>query len=331
MSQISSENRSSENRSVSPPWSPGSPQPLTAWLYAFWKFCRPHTVIGTSLSVLGLASVAWGLSDRATTPSIASLLPLIACPLLACLCGNVYIVGLNQLEDIEIDRINKPHLPIASGEFSKQLGTAIVLTTGGLALLLSAWGGGFLLATVWSSLLIGTAYSLPPLRLKRFPVWASLCIFLVRGAIVNLGLFLYFNQQLGLAPKIPPAVWALTLFVLGFTFAIAIFKDIPDLEGDRRYQISTFTVRLGQKAVFNLARWVLTGCYMGMIAAGWGIAGVSASFLTITHCLMLTALWVFSLRVDLQEKAAIARFYQFIWKLFYLEYLLFPIACWVGQ
>ena len=327
MSQLFSENRAESTASVPP----ASALSLSSWLYAFWKFCRPHTVIGTSLSVIGLASVAWGLSAESTVLPAASWL----LPLLACLCGNVYIVGLNQLEDIEIDRINKPHLPIASGEFSKRLGTAIVLLTGGLALLLSAWGGVFLLATVWSSLAIGTAYSLPPIRLKRFPVWASLCIFSVRGAIVNLGLFLHFdhqlgNQQLGHSPQIPPAVWALTLFVLAFTFAIAIFKDIPDLEGDRRYQISTFTVRLGQTAVFNLARWVLTVCYVGMIAAGWWIDGVNSGLLTATHLVLLAVFWIFSLRVDLQDKASIAQFYQFIWKLFYLEYLIFPIACWVG-
>jgi homogentisate phytyltransferase / homogentisate geranylgeranyltransferase len=31
--------------------------------------------------------------------------------------------------------------------------------------------------------------------------------------------------------------------------------------------------------------------------------------------------------VDLEQKVAIADFYQFIWKLFFLEYLLFPLAC----
>ena len=28
------------------------------WLYALWKFSRPHTIIGTSLSVLGVYLVA---------------------------------------------------------------------------------------------------------------------------------------------------------------------------------------------------------------------------------------------------------------------------------
>jgi homogentisate phytyltransferase / homogentisate geranylgeranyltransferase len=294
----------------------------TPELYAFWKFARPHTIIGTSLSVLGLylIALAGGRGEWSIAGAAAALLP----PLLACLCGNVYIVGLNQLEDVGIDRINKPHLPLASGEFSQQQGVVIVAIVGVLALLLALWQGPFLLATVGISLLIGTAYSLPPLRLKRFPVWASLCIFTVRGVIVNLGLFLHFQGRLA----IPPAVWALTLFVLVFTFAIAIFKDIPDIEGDRQYNITTFTLRLGQTTVFYLALWVITSCYFGMILAGLiGLPGTNHLFLTVTHLVALGLLWLRSRQVDLASQVSISRYYQFIWKLFFLEYLMFPIAC----
>ncbi len=323
MSQISSEKPSvsaSNSGQSHPPRSPLS------WLATFWKFCRPHTIIGTSLSVLGICTITWARTKEAQYELLLWIVPA----LLACLCGNIYIVGLNQIEDVEIDRINKPHLPIASGEFSRRQGWAIVLTSGALALVLSAWSGIFLMATVWISLLIGTAYSLPPVRLKRFPVWASLCIFSVRGAIVNLGLFLYFNQKLGNPPQIPATVWALTLFVLVFTFAIAIFKDIPDLEGDRLYHITTFTVKLGQRSVFNLARWVLTACYGGMVAAGLLISGVNSALTVGWHLAALGLLWVMSLKVNLQDQRAIAQFYQFIWKLFYLEYILFPLACYLA-
>lgn len=315
-------------------------------LYAFWKFSRPHTVIGTSLSVVGLYLVSlamgkeyWVLGGNSAPIPHPSALSL---PLLACLCGNVYIVGLNQLEDVEIDRINKPHLPLASKEFTRKQATAIVTITGILAILFAIAGGPFLLATVGLSLLIGTAYSLPPIRLKRFPFPASLCILTVRGVIVNLGLFLHFNSQwqgaiakgqrelppLSLPSAFPPAVLALTVFIFVFTLAIAIFKDVPDIEGDRQYNISTFTLRVGQKTVFNLARWVLTACYLGMILAGIAhLPEVNAPFLVTTHLLAVILLWFRSLTVNLQDKASISRFYQFIWKLFFLEYLVFPSAC----
>jgi homogentisate phytyltransferase / homogentisate geranylgeranyltransferase len=309
--------------SSSKPTSPKLIQRHASWLYAFWKFSRPHTIVGTTLSVVGIYLIAWANNEQIVP--FATHLSTLATTLFACLCGNVYIVGLNQLEDVEIDRINKPHLPIASGEFSRRQGILIVGVTGGLAILIALSQGVYLLGMVGLSLAIGTAYSLPPIRLKRFPFWASLCIFSVRGAIVNLGLFLHFNQGL----PIPPEVWAITIFILVFTFAIAIFKDMPDTEGDRQYNISTLTLQLGQKAVFNLSRWVLTVCYVGIVLAGVLLLPnrVNLPLLGGSHLFLLGWFWLQSFRVDLQDQAAIARFYQFIWKLFFLEYLLFPIAC----
>ncbi len=306
-------------------------QPI-AWLKAFWKFSRPHTIIGTSLSVLALYLITIAASGQSLFFLLSSLFPT----LLACLCGNVYIVGLNQLEDVDIDRINKPRLPLASGEFSRQQGVAIVLTMGLLAIAIAALQSPYLLGMVGISILIGTAYSLPPIRLKRFPFWASLCILTVRGIVVNLGLFLHFHSLFPHSPSvirhspfaIPPSVWALTAFVVVFTFAIAIFKDVPDMEGDRQYNISTFTLKLGQQKVFDLARWIITVSYVGMVLAGFArLPGVNSPFLISTHLILLGILWLRSFQVDLRDKLSISRFYQFIWKLFFLEYLLFPIAC----
>ena len=296
-------------------------------LSSFWKFSRPHTIIGTSLSVLALY-----LISIATTGNDLTLINLeqMLAVLLACVCGNVYIVGLNQLYDIEIDRINKPNLPLASGEFTPQQGQLIVGVTGASALLIAGLSGHWLFATVAVSLLIGTAYSLPPIRLKQFPFWAAFCILTVRGIIVNIGLFLHYGDKLNGREALNPYVWTLTLFILLFTVAIAIFKDVPDLEGDKKYNITTFTIVLGKLAVFNLSRWVITVCYFGMIIAGFfWLTSLNVSFFIGSHVVLLGLLWWRSHHVDLEEKSAIANFYQFIWKLFFLEYLLFPIACFI--
>ena len=324
------------------------------WLRAFWKFSRPHTIIGTSLSVVGLFAMAWATRHPAgANPATLHVWGGIAAMVLtwmACLCGNVYIVGLNQLEDVDIDRVNKPHLPLASGEYSRSQGILLVV----LALLSAMALAGlsqslYLIATVWISIAIGTAYSLPPIRLKRFPLWASVCILSVRGAVVNLGLYLHACHQLGLRPTVPLRVWLLTLFVLVCSCAIAIFRDFPDIEGDRRYGIQTFSLRLGQQSVFNLARWVITACYLGVIFAAPFLTGVNAVFLVITHALALVFFWQQSHRVRFEgydgqpasgagktrqdapeipaSSVSYPQFYQFIWKLFFIEYLIFPTAC----
>lgn len=299
-------------------------QPLS-WLYSLWKFARPHTIIGTTLSVLALYLIALATTNSSLTS--ANIGQCLAA-LIACWCGNVYIVGLNQLEDVAIDQINKPHLPLAAGEFSRQQGNLIVVATGVLALIIATWQGGWLLATVGISLTLGTAYSLPPLRLKRFPFWAAFCIFTVRGVIVNLGLFLHFSSLFSQRSFLSAPVWALTLFVLIFTIAIAIFKDVPDMEGDKQYQITTFTLLVGKQTVFNVTRGVISICYLGMILAGiFWLPTINSWFLTITQAGLLGLLWWRSWAVDLQDKVEIAKFYQFIWKLFFWEYLLFPAAC----
>ncbi len=329
-----------------------------------WKFSRPHTIIGTTLSVVGLYVIAF--------PNLVGAshhLGMLLIALIACLCGNVYIVGLNQLTDVDIDKINKPNLPLASGELSLKQGQIIVIIAGIFALGLASLGGLMLLAVVGVSLTLGTAYSLPPLRLKRFPFWASFCIFTVRGVVINLGLFLYYRLWLPLDDKsllsaITPELWALSLFVVGFAFAIAIFKDIPDIEGDKHYQITTFTIKIGAPAAFNLALSTLTACYLGMVAASWvgfswpatgllnenlvgewligaidpvsflgewGGSPVSFQiFVTVTHLGALGCLWWRSQKVNLEDKTSIASCYQFIWKLFFLEYLIFPAACWLA-
>lgn len=310
-------------------------QQPSQWFYAFWKFSRPHTIIGTSLSVLALYVITLATTfDQATLlhnlASSTSWLQLLG-TWIACLSGNIYIVGLNQLEDVEIDQINKPDLPVASGEFSLRQGQVIVGFLGILALILAWLLGPWLLLMVGVSLAIGTAYSLPPIRLKRFPVWAALCIFFVRGVIVNLGLFFHFSwlEQRNVLMLPTPAVWALTGFILVFTLAIAIFKDIPDMEGDKQYNITTFTIQLGKPVVFNIARWVLTICYLGMMLAGLWLS-VNLPFLLSTHVVALGLMWWQSWNVDLQDKNAIAGYYQFIWKLFFLEYLIFPSAILLG-
>ena len=290
-----------------------------------WKFSRPHTIIGTSLSVLALYTIAIATTDS----DLSSIEPIqLFGTWIACLLGNIYIVGLNQLYDVEIDRVNKPDLPLASGGLSIIQGKWIVGLTGMLSILIAAGLGQWLLATVGLSLAIGTAYSLPPIRFKQYPLLAAFCILTVRGCIVNLGLFLHFNRVLTGVDTIPPSIWVLTLFILVFTVAIAIFKDVPDIDGDRQYQIQTFTISLGKLNVFKLTRWAITIAYVGTILAGIWIAPViNVWFLVSSHLGLLGLLWWRSQDLDLDQKESIANFYQFIWKLFFFEYLLFPIAC----
>lgn len=292
-------------------------------IMAFIRFSRPHTIVGTTLSVLGLYAIAFSISP---SPEIRLIKLLMA--LLSCLAANIYIVGLNQITDVEIDRINKPHLPIASGIFTIRTARAIVLISFFLALFIAQNEGIFLFTTVSLSLLIGTLYSLPPFRLKRFHFWAAFCIFTVRGLIVNLLLFLHFNFVLSGSRDIPTQIWILTAFMFGISLVIAWFKDMPDMEGDRKFKIMTLSLSLGPKRVFNIGRALLAACYMALILIGIvGIPGVNGTILILSHLLLLFLMWAISLKINPANKASIARYYLFVWFLFFAEYIFFPLSC----
>jgi len=108
----------------------------------------------------------------------------------------IIFIGLNQITDIDIDKINKPYLPIASGKLTKINGIIIILISLFLSLLFITIPSSItnisysLQLTIISSGILGTLYSLSPFRLKRFPLLAAFCILVVRGSFVNMGFFL---------------------------------------------------------------------------------------------------------------------------------------------
>jgi homogentisate phytyltransferase/homogentisate geranylgeranyltransferase len=285
-----------------------------------WRFGRPHTIIGTTVSVLGLYAIAVSDGGAATGPVD------LACTLLAGWCVNVFIVGVNQIEDVAIDRINKPWLPIAAGDLAPGAARAIVTACAIVPVSLAATQGPVELGAVAVALVVGWAYSCPPLRLKRYAAPASLSIAFVRTLVVNLGVWLHF------APGgVSPAVWALTAFSLPYSLAIAILKDVPDVRGDRRFDIATFSVRLGARPVFATGLALLTLAEVGMAVAGAVLLdGVAAPALVAMQLAAAALLWWWAAQVDLVDEASVARFYQRVWKLFFCEYAMLPAAYLLG-
>lgn len=154
------------------------PRP-SSLLHVLWRFSRPHTMLGSAVCIPALTLYA--------APAGALSLPLLQGVLYAmpaALLMNVYITGLNQLLDIEIDRINKPDLPLASGELSPLAGSLLVAGALIFSLGLGWWhpwlSTNALRITLLGSAVLGTLYSAPPFRLKRFPLLASACIITVR-------------------------------------------------------------------------------------------------------------------------------------------------------
>jgi homogentisate phytyltransferase / homogentisate geranylgeranyltransferase len=282
-----------------------------------WRFSRPHTIVGTTVSVMALYVIA---ADAGHATGAADL----AATLLAAWCVNVAIVGLNQIEDVEIDRINKPELPLAAGTMSPGAAKAIVTLATAAPVAMALSQGPIELVAVLTALAAGAAYSSGPLRLKRYPVLAALSITIVRSVVVNLGVYGHFAGSL---EHMPDVVWALTLFVLPFSAAIALLKDVPDIEGDRRFRIRTFSVRLGPRRVLAVALGLLAAAYLGMAVAGAvGLSGINNQLLTGGHLGALGLLAVWAGRAAPDDGPAFTRFYMRVWQLFFLEYGLVALS-----
>jgi homogentisate phytyltransferase / homogentisate geranylgeranyltransferase len=291
-------------------------------LVLLWRFGRPHTLVGTTLSVLGVyVLVALDVAE------VGDRLGDLLATLVAAWSVNIFITGINQLTDVEIDRINKPFLPIAAGDLSPRAGRWIVAGSAALPIAMALTQGWIEIVAVLAGLVVGVAYSLPPLRLKRWPALAALSISGVRALVVNLGVALHFSDSLAGVLVIPAGVWVLTAFVAPFSAAIALLKDVPDIEGDRRYRIATYSVRLGGAVVLRAGLALLGLAYVGIaIAAPFLLDGWAAVFLAGSHLLVLAGLIVAAWRTDPADRAVFTGFYMFVWKLFFLEYVIVPLA-----
>ncbi|GMP87128.1 hypothetical protein CsSME_00039645 [Camellia sinensis var. sinensis] len=292
---------------------------------AFWRFLRPHTIRGTTLGSISL--VARALIEN-TNLIRWSLLFKAFSGLLALICGNGYIVGINQIYDIGIDKVNKPYLPIAAGDLSVQSAWFLVLLFAVTGLLIVGINfGPFITALYCLGLFLGTIYSVPPFRMKRFPVVAFLIIATVRGFLLNFGVYYATRAALGLTVEWSLPVVFITTFVTLFALVIAITKDLPDVEGDRKFQISTLATKLGVRNIAFLGSGLLLLNYIGAILAAVFMPQVFKRSLMIPAHTILALSLIFQAR--LLEKAnytkeAISEFYRFIWNLFYAEYAMFP-------
>jgi homogentisate solanesyltransferase len=302
-----------------------TPQRIALFYDAFWRFLRPHTIRGTFLGTTALVTRA--LLENPTLINWA-LLPKALRGLLALLCGNGFIVGINQIYDYGIDKVNKPFLPIAAGDLSVPAAWALVVGLAALGIGIVATNFGMLITALYTlGLFLGTVYSVPPLRLKQYPVPAFVIIATVRGFLLNFGVYYATRAALGLAYEWSPSVIFITIFVTVFATVIAITKDLPDIEGDKRFNISTFATNLGVRKISFLGAGLLLANYVGAVVAAFYLPHAFKTKVMVTgHAILGLSLIYQTWLLDAAKysKDAIANFYRFIWNLFYSEYALFP-------
>lgn len=281
-------------------------------LHTLWKFSRPHTIIGSTVSIVVLFLLQGGSLTNQYFILLITLVSALGC--------NVCITGLNQVIDVELDKINKPELPIASGELSKSTAKKIVIISGIIAVGAAALLHWVLLLLIVVILLLGIAYSVPPVQLKQHHLPAALAITIVRGVLVNIGMALHFSNMFQGTFNIEPVIYPLTIFISAFSLAIAWYKDLPDRAGDAHFGYRTFPLLYSPKIALYLG-----GAFV-MAAYGWCIfwSYTAAEHLLMYSLIVLGVAFLIHLQtVRLTEQKSIRRFYQLFWVFFFATYLSF--------
>jgi 4-hydroxybenzoate polyprenyltransferase len=149
----------------------------------------------------------------------------------------LYAVQINDIEDVEIDKISNKNRPLVQGTISienmKEVGYVFLGTA-----LLGAWSVGFYqfyMSII--GLFVSYIYSAKPLRLKRIPILSTFLISIACLITVLAGFFFVSIDKTFQTFPTLLILGILTIFTLGINI-----KDMKDIEGDRAGGIKTLPV-----------------------------------------------------------------------------------------
>jgi len=191
---------------------------------AFIRITRPHNAVVAGLTAL----IGYLVATGTLTPP--TLLLAVAVGLITA-AGNV----INDVYDVEIDRINRPDRPIPAGLIS--LGGAkaytVALFAGGL--LAAALTTALCFAIALANVVVLVAYAV---RLKRTPGIGNLAV-----AYLTASVFLFGGAFAG----VEGLVQNLTLAGITFLATIAreVLKDAEDVDGDAAGGARTLPMLIG--------------------------------------------------------------------------------------
>lgn len=294
-------------------------------LITLWKFSRPHTIIGSVISIFTLYII---VCDKQKTHCVSYLIMALV---IGIFC-NIFIVGINQIADVDIDKINKPYLPIPSGALSIQNAKIIVYTALCISLGMALYITPYLFGIIVLATTIGWAYSMPPFYLKQHHVAAAFAITTVRGILLNAGGFLVFNYLVNSSFEMPENVKILTIFIMVFSIVISWFKDLPDLEGDAKYHIKTFPILYSPRAALIAGNLLVGAAYLFTIYMKYldfsisEIPSFEVRVLLVGHIILFALFIINAFSIKLSEHQSLKKFYKRFWLFFFAEYVVYLVA-----
>jgi 4-hydroxybenzoate polyprenyltransferase len=220
----------------------------------YLEFSRPFTLVAPALGFTSGALTAIGAHPHEVW-SIGLLLPGLIGALMAAVF-NAGSNGLNQIYDLEIDRVNKGTRPLPSGRLTMREAWifTVVAYAGTLALAWLVAPGGrhecFWLVAV--AVVATYIYSVPPLRTKQYGLWANITIAIPRGVLLKVAGWSAVKTVVGVEPWFIGSIFG--LFLLGASTT----KDFADMEGDRLGGCRTLPILYGVRR----AAWMIAPSFV---------------------------------------------------------------------
>ena len=210
-----------------------------------WELARPFTLIAPALGIFTGSVIALGAPPA--VPLTLHVAAKIALGTLMAAVLNAASNTLNQVTDLEADRINKPARPVPSGRIApaEAIGMAGLLYAA--AFVLAALVGPQCVWLAGIAAILTVLYSAPPFRLKAVPYLANVVIAVPRGVLLKVAGWSCVRDFGRAEPWYIGLVFG--LFLLGATTT----KDFADAKGDAAAGFRTLPVVLGPKR----AAWLI--------------------------------------------------------------------------
>jgi len=241
---------------------------------AYIQLMRVFTLIAPITA--GLFGVLTQLvHDNMLFPFIPKL-PKLVLAILAIMFAQAFGQVVNQIEDIEIDRINKPYRPLVTGVVSVEHAKIFSLALQTLSLVCSALVNLYFFLFVAIILFFAFSYNSRPFRIKERSAWGSLLwMALSRGLLPFPAFWSVFGKTTVLLP------WILGMICSFWVFAFQGTKDFADIEGDRQFNIPTLPVVYGEQKSINMM------IYLGLFASVLPLLFVACNILSLSYLTFL--------------------------------------------
>ncbi len=222
------------------------PRLLRHRLGLYWELARPFTLLAPALGMLSGGVAALGAQPP--WPITRTVFLDLALGTLMAAALNAASNTLNQITDLDVDRVNKPKRPIPSGRVSIAEAWWVTAVLAMFALVLAWLVGIQCLVLATAAAVLTTLYSVPPVRTKARGIWANVTIAIPRGTLLKVAGWSCVRTVIAVEP------WFIGLIFGLFLLGASSTKDFADIEGDRAGNCRTLPIIYGvRKAAWMIA------------------------------------------------------------------------------